>query len=61
LVAFWHKLGGIHNVANIVWQLFAKQANLGPHKSFSILQNLFDKRLDKSLEKFHKIWFEILS
>lgn len=26
--------------ANIIWQLFAKRGNLGPHKSFSIMQCL---------------------
>ena len=44
-------------VANIIWQLFAKQGNLGPWKSSSMMQCLFDQPLSKSLNSFSCIWF----
>lgn len=42
-------------IANIIWQLFAKKVNHGPHPFFSILQCLFDEWLNKSRENFTKI------
>jgi hypothetical protein len=47
--------------ANIVWQLFAKKGHLGPRKSFSMLQCLFDQPLCKTLKWFNRIWFFLRS
>jgi hypothetical protein len=47
--------------ANIVWQLFAKKRHLGPRKSFSMLQCLFDQPLCKTLKRFNRIWFFLRS
>ena len=44
---------GWRYVANIVWQFFAKRGNLGPHKSFLMVQCLFDKPLHKALIQFN--------
>ena len=44
-----------HYAANIIWQLFAKRANLGTQKSFSMTQCLFDQSLSKSLKRFSRI------
>ena len=48
-------------VANIIWQLFATKMNLSPHKSFSMLQCLFDQPLCKTLKWFCHIWFFLRS
>ena len=40
-----------------MWQLFAKRENLGPRKSFSMMQCLSDQPLCKTLKEFRRIWF----
>jgi hypothetical protein len=42
-------------VANIIWLLFAKRGNIGPQKSFSMMQCLFDQALCKTLKPFSHI------
>ena len=37
---------------NIIQQLSSKRGNLGPWKSFSMMQCLFDRSLNKSLKTF---------
>ena len=43
--------------ANVIWQIFAKRGNLGPSKSFSMMQCLFYQPLCKTLKQFSRIWF----
>ena len=43
--------------ANIIWQYSAKRGNLGPQKSFSMMQCLFDQPLRNILKRFSRIWF----
>jgi hypothetical protein len=42
-------------VANIIWQLFAKRGNIGPQKSFSMMQCLLDQAICKTLKPFSHI------
>ena len=42
--------------ANIMWQLLAKSGNLGPRKSFSMMQCFFYQPLCKTLKRFNRIW-----
>ena len=46
---------------NIIWPLFAKRGNLGPHKLFSMMQCLFGQPLSKSLNPFSGIWYFLRS
>ena len=46
--------------ANIIWQLFADTRNLGPQKSFPMMQCLFDQPLCKSLKQVSQIWFFLI-
>lgn len=46
---------------NIIWQFFAKRSNLGPWKSFSMLQCLFDQPINKHMKIFNRIWFILRS
>ena len=47
--------------ANIMWQLFAKKGNLGPRKSFSMLQCIFINLCAETLKQFSCIWFFLRS
>ena len=47
--------------ANFIWQLFANKRNVGPQKSFSMLQCLFDQPLSITLRRFSRIWFFLRS
>lgn len=51
LVVYWVHMFW-HYAANIVLQLFAKKRNLGPQKSFSMMQCLFDWPFNNSLKPF---------
>jgi hypothetical protein len=46
---------------NIMWQLLAKNSNLGPQKSYSMVQCLFDQPLCKITKLFNHIWFFLRS
>ena len=46
--------------ANITWQLFARR-NLGPRKSYSMMQCYFDQPLCKTLRRFNRMWIFLLS
>lgn len=50
-----------HYVTNIFWQLFAKWGNLGLHKSFSMMQCLFDQPTQQFSKTFNRIWFFLRS
>ena len=52
---------GWRYAANITWQLFVKRGNLGPRKSFFMMQCLFDQPLCKTLKRFGPIWFFLRS
>lgn len=49
------------NPNHIIWQLFINRYNLGPWKSFSMLQCFLIKTRHKSLRKFNHIWFFVRS
>ena len=48
-------------VANIIWQLFTRKRNLGPRKSFFMLQCVFYQPLCKTLKQCSRIWFFLRS
>ena len=52
---------GWRYATNIIWQLFANKRNLGPHKSYFMMQCLFDHPLCKTLKQFNRIWFFLRS
>jgi hypothetical protein len=46
-----------HHTVKIIWRLFAKRGNLGPWKSFTMIQCLYAQPLSKTLKCFNHIWF----